>query len=216
MKKILPWLIIIAGLLALGYYWAQGRAEKARLEERLKAEAEKVELLNRQIADVQASIQKSEATRAKDAAAAAEREKWFRENVLKPVETATPQQLVDDGARLLGAQDISTDGKSVTMGLETWRRAVSIFLNEEEYRLVKEPRWKADQAAADGIIAGLEHELDLKDQKILSLENMKADLAKELGLQKKLTTLEKVLYAGGGFAAGKGLNALASLLKGSR
>ncbi len=45
---------------------------------------------------------------------------------------------------------------------------------------------------------------------------MKADLAKELGLQKKLSTLEKTLWAGGGFAAGKGLDALASLLKGRR
>ena len=211
MKKALPWLIVAAGILAAAYFWAQDRAEKARLEERFRAEAEKVELLNGQIADVQAEVRKAEEARAKDATAAAAREEWFRENVMKPVETATPQQLVDDGSRLLGALDISTDGKSVTMGLNTWRRAVSIFLNEEEYRLIREPRWKADAVAADGIIAGLKHEIDLKDQKIQSIEKMKADLTKELGLQKKLSTLEKILWAGGGFAAGKGFDILAKL-----
>ncbi len=216
MKKILPWLIIVAGILAAVYLWAQDRAEKARVEERLKAEQEKVAVLDAAIGDVKAEVRKAEEARAKDAAAAAAREEWFRENVMKPVATATPQQLVDDGSRLLGASDISTDGKTVTMGLDTWRRAVSIFLNEEEYRLAREPRWKTDKAAAEGIIASLKHELDLKDQMIQSLENMKADLAKELGLQKKLTTVEKALWAGGGFTAGKGLNALATLLKGRR
>ncbi len=216
MKKLIPWLIVAALVAALVYDYTQGRIEKARIAERLKAEQEKVAVLDAAIVDVKAEVQKAEAARAKDAAAAAERERWFRENVMKPVETATPQQLVDDGSRLLGASDISTDGTSVTMGLDTWRRAVSIMLNEEEYRMVREPAWKADRAAGDGIIAGLKHELDLKDQKIQSLENMKADLAKELGLQKKLTTLEKVAYTVGGFGAGKGFNALASLLKGRR
>ncbi len=216
MKKVIPWLIIAALVAALAYIFTQGRVEKARIEERLKAEQEKVAVPDVQSAEVRPRGRRGDAAGPRAAAAAPAREKWFRENVMKPVETATPQQLVDDGARLLGASDISTDGKSVTMGLDTWRRAVSIFLNEEEYRLVREPRWKADKAAADGIIAGLKHELDLKDQKILSLESMKADLAKELGLQKKLTTLEKALWAGGGFTAGQGLRALAALLKGNR
>lgn len=216
MKKIIPWLIAAALAAALVYIYADGRAAKARAEERLKAEQEKIAVLDAAIVEVKADVRKAEEGRAKDAAAAAEREKWFRENVMKPVETANPQQLVDDGSRLLGTADITTDGKTVIMGLDTWRRAVSIMLNEAEYRLVREPGWKSDKAAADGIIAGLKAEIDLKDQEIQSLENMKADLAKELGLQKKLTTLEKALWAGGGFAAGNGLRALATLLKGSR
>jgi len=212
-KKAIPWLILVAVALAIGYLWAQGRAEKARIEERLKAEAEKVELLNGQIAEVQALVRKGEEALVKSDLAAAAREAWFRAQ-MKEVETATPQQLVDDGSRLLGASDISTDGKIVMMGLDTWRRAVSIMRNEEEYRLVREPRWLEQRGAMEGVIAGLKKEIELKDQKIESLENMKADLAKELGLQKKLTVLEKALWAGGGFAAGKGLDALASLLKG--
>ena len=215
MKKLLPYIALLVIAAGIGYFWAQDRAEKAALKERLKAEAEKVAWLDGQIADVQAIIKKGEEALAKSDAAAVAREDWFREQ-MKEVTTATPQQLVDDGSRLLGASDISTDGKSVTMGLDTWRRAVSIFLNEEEYRLIREPRWKADAVAADGIIAGLKHEIDLKDQKIQSLETMRADLAKELGLQKKLTTVEKALWAGGGFTAGQGLRALATLLKGNR
>ena len=214
MKKALPWIIITAGVLAIGYFWAQDRAEKAALEERLKAEAEKLELLNGQIAEVQALVRKGEEAQARSDAAAAAREKWFREQ-MKEVETATPQQLVDDGSRLLGASDISTDGKTVTIGLDTWRRAVSIMRNEEEYRLVREPRWLEQRGAMEDVIAGLKKEIGLKDQKIESLEKMRADLAKELGLQKKLSTLEKALWAGGGFAAGKGLEALANLLKGN-
>lgn len=215
MKKFLLYVVVLVIAAGIGYFWAQDRAEKARLEERLKAEAEKIELLNGQIADVQSLVRKGEEALARSSAAAAEREAWFRRQ-MKEVETATPQQLVDDGSRLLGASDISTDGKTVTLGLDTWRRAVSIMRNEEEYRLIREPRWLEQRGAMEGIIAGLKKEIDLKDQKILGLESMKADLAKELGIQKKLTTLEKALWAGGGFTAGQGLRALASLLKGRR
>ena len=120
--------------------------------------------------------------------------------------------VLGDDPRLLGALDISTDGKSVTMGLETWRRAVSILFNEEEYRLVREPRWLDQRATREGIIVGMKKEIDLKDQKIASLKSMKADLAKELGIQKKLTLVEKVLWAAGDFIAGKGMDGLAKLL----
>ena len=183
MKKTLLWLLLAAVVLGFGYLWAQGRAEKAVLAERLKAEAEKVAMLDGQIAAVQALVKKGEDALARSDAAAAAREEWFREQ-MKEVATATPQQLVDDGSRLLGASDISTDGKTVTMGLETWRRAVSIFRNEEEYRLVREPRWNEDKARMQGIIRGLKVENDLKDQKIVSLENMKADLARSSGYRK--------------------------------
>lgn len=210
MKKTLPWLLLAAVVLGIGYLWAQDRAEKAVLAERFKAEAEKVAMLNGQIAAVHALVKKGEDALARSDAAAAAREEWFREQ-MKEVATATPQQLVDDGSRLLGALDISTDGKTVTMGLETWRRAVSIFRNEEEYRLVREPRWNEDKAGMQGIIRGLKVAIDLKDQKIVSLENMKADLAKELGIQKKLTLAEKALWAAGGFIAGKGMDGLAKL-----
>ena len=210
MKKTLPWLLLAAVVLGIGYLWAQDRAEKAVLAERLKAEAEKVAMLDGQIAAVQALVKKGEDALARSDAAAAAREEWFREQ-MKEVATATPQQLVDDGSRLLGASDISTDGKTVTMGLETWRRAVSIFRNEEEYRLFREPRWTEDKTGMQGIIRGLKVEIDLKDQKIVSLENMKADLAKELGIQKKLTLGEKALWAAGGFIAGKGMDGLAKL-----
>lgn len=210
MKKTLPWLLLAAVVLGIGYLWAQDRAEKAVLAERFKAEAEKVAMLNGQIAAVHALVKKGEDALARSDAAAAAREEWFREQ-MKEVATATPQQLVDDGSRLLGALDISTDGKTVTMGLETWRRAVSIFRNEEEYRLVREPRWNEDKAGMQGIIRGLKVAIDLKDQKIVSLENMKADLAKELGIQKKLTLAEKALWAAGGFIAGKGMDGLTKL-----
>ena len=210
MKKTLPWLLLAAVVLGIGYLWAQDRAHKAVLAERLKAEAEKVAMLDGQIAAVQALVKKGEDALARSDAAAAAREEWFREQ-MKEVATATPQQLVDDGSRLLGASDISTDGTTVTMGLETWRRAVSIFRNEEEYRLVREPRWNEDKAGMQGIIRGLKVEVDLKDQKIVSLENMKAALAKELGIPKKLTLAEKALWAAGGFIAGKGMDGLAKL-----
>ena len=168
MKKAIPWILLAVVVVGIGYLWAQDRAEKAALKERLKAEAEKVAMLDGQIADVQALVKKGEDALARSDAAAADREEWFREQ-MKEVATATPQQLVDDGSRLLGASDISTDGKTVTMGLETWRRAVSIFRNEEEYRLVREPRWLEDKATMQEVIGGLKVEIDLHIQKEASL-----------------------------------------------
>lgn len=44
------------------------------------------------------------------------------------------------------------------MGLDTWRRAVSIMPNEEEYRLVREPRWLEQRGAMEGVITGLKKE----------------------------------------------------------
>ncbi len=210
MKKAIPWILLAVIVFGIGYLWAQDRAEKAALAERLKAEAEKVAMLDGQIAAVQALVKKGEDSLAKSDAAAAEREKWFRDQ-MKEVATATPQQLVDDGSRLLEASDISTDGKTVTMGLETWRRAVSIFRNEEEYRLVREPRWLEDKATMRGVIAGLKLEIDLHIQKEASLSVMVANLTRQVGIQKKLTLVEKALWAGGGFIAGKGIDGLAKL-----
>lgn len=201
MKKYIPWIALLLVVFAAGFLWAKERGDKKLLEERLKAQTEKVALLTGQIAEAAAQVAKSEKALEKFQADSAAREKWFQ-GQLAHVATATPQQLVDDGSRLLGASDISTDGKTVTMGLETWRRAVSILLNEEEYRTVREPGWLNEKGMMNSVVSGLKQELLLRDQRDAATNEIIKGLKVYISSAKVSSLLDKVLYAGAGFGAG--------------
>jgi len=200
-----PWLPYVALGLAVfgcGFLWAKSNGDRAVLKERIKAETEKVTTLAGQIKDQAALIAKGEAALAKHDADSAARERWFQIQVAKTA-TATPQELVDDGSRLLQATDISTDGKLVTLGLETWRRTVSVLLNEEEYRLVREPAWLVARGLLNDQITGFKQERLLDAQKDAALAASIADLKHFITSQKASTLFEKVLWAAAG--AGTGL-----------
>jgi len=205
MKKYLPYILLGLVLFAGGFFWANTRGKVALLNERIKNKTETVTVLADQIKDQAALIARGEAALAKHDADAAARERWFQIQVARTA-TATPQELVDDGSRLLQATDISTDGKTVTMGVETWRRVVSTMLNEEEYRLVREPAWLNARGLLNDQIAGFKQERLLDAQKDAALAASITDLKKFISAQKTSTFFEKVLWAGAGVGVGMLVN----------
>ncbi|MBE3118397.1 MAG: hypothetical protein IMZ50_06545 [Candidatus Atribacteria bacterium] len=203
MKKLLPWIVIalILAFVGLGYMWVNDQVEKKLLHERLKNSEAQNATLAGQIKTFASQVEASERAAAAILAAAEKRERWFQTQ-LAHVETATPQQLVDDGSRLLQATDISTDGKTVTLGLETWRRAVSIMLNEEEYRLVREPGWLKQTGATTETVARLKEQAIAYDKQVAGFEATVKELSKALGGQKRSSALEKALWLAAGAGAG--------------
>ena len=214
MKKYVPWILLVAVLVSGAYIYAKWRGDLKVAEEKIRAGKELAAIQQKQIDEQAALTARIEAQLAKDQAASAERERWYQANIVTHVAQATPQQLVDEGARLLGAADISTDGTHVTLGLESWRRAVLIMLNEEEYRKEREPSWLRDKASYEAIIASQKVEIAKHIEREAGLEGTIDSLSKALAIRKTLSLIEKVSYTGLGFAGAKGLDALTALLKG--
>jgi len=200
-KKYLLYGLLALAVFGAGFLWSKERGDRRLLKERLKNESEKVVLITGQIAEVAAQREAIEKALEKFQADSAAREKWFQ-GQLKKVETATPQELVDDGSRLLEASDITTDGKLVSMGLETWRRAVSVMRNEEEYRLIREPGWLKEKEGYGSLIAGFKLELVKRDARDEALNASIKDLKDYISAGKMSSVLEKALWAGAGFGFG--------------
>jgi hypothetical protein len=200
-RKTLAYALLVFALFVIGGLWLTGRSDKRVLNERLKNESEKVVFITGQIADIAAQREAAEKALEKSQADSAAREKWFQAQV-KKVETATPQELVDDGSRLLEASDITTDGKIVAMGLETWRRAVSVMRNEEEFRLAREPGWFKEKEVFQSVVAGLKLELLKRDERDEALKASIKDLKDYISAGKTSSVLEKILWTGAGFGFG--------------
>ena len=199
MKTWLPWLLLIVAV-GLGLFaYDMVRADRAAIRAALESSQAENAALKEDLKAISVRVEASEAARAAEARAAAQREAVFLSELAR-IKTATPQQLVDDGSRLLRASDISTDGKTVTLGLETWRRAVSIMQNEEEYRLHREPSWKALSARDADTIAALKEGAVVADKRSLALEATIRDLSHLTS--PRVTTIEKALYLGAGIALG--------------
>ena len=201
MKKYLLYGLLALAVFGAGFLWSKERGDRRLLKERLKNESEKVVLITGQIAEIAGQREAIEKALEKSRAESAAREKWFQ-GQLKKVETATPQELVDDGSRLLEASDITTDGKVVAMGLETWRRAVSAMRNEEEYRLAREPGWLKEKKAFQSVVAGLKLELIKRDERDEALKASIKDLKDYISAGKTSSVLNKALWAGAGFGLG--------------
>jgi len=216
MKKYIPWILLGAVFVGGVYLYATWRGDLKVVEEKIRSGKELAAAQAKQIEAQAAFTAKLEIAQAKNQAEAAARERWYQVNIVPKVAQATPQQLVDEGARILQATDITTDGKTVTMGVETWRGAVKIFLNEEEYRLQREPSWLRDKIGYEVIIASQKVEIGKHGERETGLEGTIADLSKALGIQKRMTVIQKALWGFGGFGLGKGLNVVANLLKGKQ
>lgn len=204
MKKLWPFILGAMLLFGAGWLIASANGKAAVAEAKAQAEQDKAALLTGQIKDLGDQLARSEATLAKFQADAKARETWFQTQVMAHVGVATPQELVDDGSRLLQATDItiSTDGKYVSMGLETWRRAVSIFLNEEEYRVTREPAWMTEKGLLNGEIANYKAQAALDAAKDAALKASFDDLKTYISHAKTAGILEKVLWAGAGAGIG--------------
>ena len=201
MKKYLLYGLLALAVFGAGFLWSKERGDRRLLKERLKNESEKVVLITGQIAEIAGQREAIEKALEKSRAESAAREKWFQ-GQLKKVETATPQELVDDGSRLLEASDITTDGKLVFMGLETWRRAVSVMRNEEEYRLTREPGWLKEKEGQESLIAGFKLELVKRDERDDALNASIKDLKDYISAGKMSSVLEKALWTGAGLGFG--------------
>ena len=214
MKKYVPWILLVAVLVSGVYIYAKWRGDLKVAEEKIRAGKELAALQQKQIDEQAALTARIEAQLSKDQAESAAREQWYQEHIVTEIQQATPQQLVDEGARLLEATDITTDGSNVTMSLTTWRRAVLALRNEEEYRTQREPSWLRDKASYEAIIASQKVEIAKHIEREAGLEGTIDSLSKALAIRKTLSLIEKVSYTGLGFAGAKGLDALTALLKG--
>jgi len=205
MKKYLPYILLGLVLFAGGFLWASSRGRVSLLNERIKNETEKVTALAGQIEAQSELIAKGEAALAKHDADAVARERWFQGQIAK-VATATPAQLVDQGSQIVNATDITTDGQTVTMGVETYRQFVVIAVDWQEYKNVREPAWLNARGLLNDQIAGFKQERLLDAQKDAALSASIADLKKFISSQKTSTFFEKALWAGAGVGVGMLVN----------
>jgi len=201
LKKYVLYGLLVLAVFGAGFLWSKERGDRRLLKERLKNESEKVAFVTAQIAEISGQREAVEKALAKFQAESAVREKWFQ-GQLKKVEMATPQELVDDGSRLLGVSDITTDGKLVSMGLETWRRAASVMRNEEEYRLTREPGWLNEKAVFQSVVAGLKLEIVKRDERDEALNASIKDLKDYISAGKAISLFDKLTWSGVGFGFG--------------
>lgn len=200
-KSAIPWILLAIGLFVAGYTWANKNARVKLAEERVKAKEQEVQAAKAEVKERDAIIARTDAAIADMDAKATAREAWLRKQIEK-TNTATPQQLVDEGSRILEAKDITTDGKTVTMGVETWRKGVKIFQSEEGYRLTKEPDWIQKLSLRDVQISDLRLNAIAAANAIAGLESINKEFKDLVGKQKRASVFEKALYAGLGYALG--------------
>jgi hypothetical protein len=205
--------LLVVAIVAFGadaLYNAKVRAEVklAVALERARVAEEQVSAVNARLDDIAESNAALEAKLEASEAAAAAREAELLAR-LNAIHTATPTQLVDEGARLLDANDITTDGNTVTMGLETYRKVVFQLVEREDLVKVQKPAWNAKEELYKAQISGYKASEILHAQKDASNEEIKKELRSVISKQKGMTILEKGAWAAGGFVAGS----LASKLK---
>lgn len=200
-KGLFPWILLAVGLFVAGYAWATKNAQVKLAEERVKAKEQEIVGLREERRQIQGRLAELDARILEIDEKAAAREAWLR-NQIEKTNTASPQQLVDEGSRILEAKDITTDGKTVTMGVETWRRAVKIFQSEEGYRLTKEPDWIQKLSLRDQSISEFKLDAIAAGKQIAALESINREFKDLVGKQKQASLFEKALYAGLGYALG--------------
>ena len=200
-KGVIPWILLAIGLFVAGYTWATKNAQVKIAEERVKVKEQEITGLKEERKQIQTHLAELDAAILEVDAKAAAREAWLRKQIEK-TNAATPQQLVDEGSRILEAKDITTDGKTVAMGVETWRRAVKIFQSEEGYRLTKEPDWIQKLSLRDRSISEFKLDAIAAGKQIAALESINKEFRDLVGKQKRASLFEKALYAGLGYALG--------------
>ena len=165
-----------------------------------QAESEKV-ALEHELIEARAAIDETESALAASQEARIEREREHQIELAR-VQTATPVQLVDQGAQLLGVSDITTDGTNVSMPVETYRKVVLVLVSHHEYVTVKEPRWLSDEAKYKSEISGWKV-MEIKWSATDALNaSIIAGLKDVVSHTKTTTFIEKAAWSAAGFAAG--------------
>ena len=201
MKRIWPRIIVGVLIFASGFAIAHFRGNAAIAEAKAQAAQDKANALADQIKGLSEQIARSAAELAQFEADAAARERWFQVQ-LANIKTATPQQLVDEGSKILGASDIHTDGKVVSMSLDSYRLAVAYLLDWQEYKVVREPGWLKEKGLLNDQVAGYKAREALTAQRDAALAASIADLKQYISAKKTATVMEKILWAGAGIGAG--------------
>lgn len=200
-KSAIPWILLAIGLFVAGFTWANKNAQVKLAEERVKAKEQEVQAAKAEVKERDTIIARTDAAIADMDARAAAREAWLRKQIEK-TNAATPQQLVDEGSRILEAKDITTDGKVVTMGVETWRKSVKIFQSEEGYRLTKEPDWIQKLSLRDTQISDLKLNAIAAANAIAGLEAINKEFKGLVDKQKGAKIIEKLAWGAVGYALG--------------
>lgn len=190
---------VAAGYLVDAYIQSGIRARVAA--DRAKAAEAQVVTLGAEISKKNAAIAERDGLIASDRAAAAEREKKIRAQ-LEKVRASTPTQLADQGSEILGVSDITTDGATVTMSVETYRKIVFRLVEHKEYIEVKEPSWNAREALYEAQIVDLKSAVASHEKKDILNAGIISDLRSVIKNQKTMAFFEKAAWTAGGFAAG--------------
>jgi hypothetical protein len=109
---------------------------------------------------------------------------------------------VDQGSQILGVSDIKSDGVTVQMPVETYRKIVFILVDRQEYMNVREPAWKEREALYQKDIAQYKANEILYDRRDALNNNIISDLRVVISKHKTTTFFGKVAWAAAGFGAG--------------
>lgn len=197
---VLVMAVVIGGGYLIDQYIHRG-VELGLALERAKVAEAKVVQLDLEILAKNAEISSRDETIAESVRKDAEREAWFRQQ-LAGVQTATPTQLVDQVSEILGVSDITTDGATVTMSVETYRKIAFRLVEHKEYVEVKEPAWNAREVLYKAQIIDLKSVVASHERKDVLNAGIILDLKDVIKHQKSMTFFEKAAWTAGGFAAG--------------
>jgi SMC interacting uncharacterized protein involved in chromosome segregation len=200
-KRAFLWGVGILSVFLAGYLIADGRASRKALKQQIAEKEGQIHELQDQVDSAEVLIQDSRRALEEINRTSAAREAWFRKQ-LEKTDTATPAQLVDEGSRILEATDITTDGRIVTMSVDTWRKAVKVLQKEEEYRLNIEPAWIDKDRLKDIVIAGMKEQLAAKDRQLVLKDGIIKDLRDYISKEKTMGFFEKAAWGAGGYVFG--------------
>lgn len=194
-------IIVVAVALFAADAMFSAKAKVAVANERVRvAEAARAEIVAQ--LDAQAGVNAQIAAQIEAIKAEAKAREAALQARLAAVQTATPVQLVDQGSEILGASDIVTDGSTVTMGIETYREVVKRLVDQQDYRTVKIPEWRDLESGYKAEIAGLKNTISLHEKQAVIDGGVIKDLRSVISGMKTQSTLSKLAWAAGGFAAG--------------
>jgi hypothetical protein len=188
--------------IALGFHFYMGsRIATAVANERVRAAQAEVALVSAQLQASHVINSQYEASLEAARQDSLAREKWFQSQIAH-VQTASPAELVDQGSQILGVSDIKSDGVTVQMPVETYRKIVFILVDRQEYMNVREPAWKEREALYQKDIAQYKANEILYDRRDALNNNIISDLRVVISKHKTTTFFGKVAWAAAGFGAG--------------
>jgi hypothetical protein len=207
--KIPKWAIIATAVLLVVvvglsfHFYMRAKISAAVAQEQVKAKQAEIVAIDGQLQEGHAINAEYEASLEAARADAKAQQAAFLV-ALGKVKAATPAQLVDQGGQVVGATDIvlSADKKTVTMGVETYRKFVLKAVDDDQYISVKEPAWNAREALYQKDISTYKQNEILYDRRDALNAGIISDLRGVISHQKTTSVFEKIVWSAAGFGAG--------------